>query len=371
MKSIKLKSLLPITEQAPQPPLPDLGAPMGGAPVPPPAQPGLNAGDPNNPQQPETPPTPDTSPTPENPSEYDFTKDFRAFEDKKNKAESDAKKVLLEKMNGRLLNKTIVANASRGYGQPKTDYTIKNVKKISVEFWYKDYVVIATDENDKKYFLTPGINIKIEGEGSEPAPGGKEEEKPEQNDASGGEPSDEENPQQPAPQGGTPPPQPEPQENPNGEAPQDAPAPKPQAKPAPKPGQPQVPGEEEDEEQPPKKLQEAAGLPILWSRNKGMKIIPEIVQRNIGKFFEDQCGIHDIKKYIKKTQMTEINDRGRCTHYYELEIPNSELGVNFSPRDLMLEFKFYRDRNSNHSIKIEPVGRHYIFEINLKNEYYI
>ena len=57
-------------------------------------------------------------------------------------------------MNERILNKTIVANASRGYGQPKTDYTIKAIKKISVEFWYKDYVVIATDENDKKYFLT-------------------------------------------------------------------------------------------------------------------------------------------------------------------------------------------------------------------------
>ena len=154
--SIKLRKLLNLTEQAPQPPLGDPAAPVA-APVAPPT--GQNAGGLDTPEAP-TPetPTPDTAPEPEDPSEYDFTRDFRAFEDKKNKAEADAKKVLLDKMNKRLLNKTIVANASRGYGQPKTDYTIENVKKISVEFWYKDYVVIATDANDKKYFLTPGIN---------------------------------------------------------------------------------------------------------------------------------------------------------------------------------------------------------------------
>jgi hypothetical protein len=162
--------LLNLTEQAPQPPAMSPAAPVP-APIAPPQ--GMSAGVPEAPA-PEIP-APETSPEPEDPSEYDFTRDFRAFEDKKNKAEAEAKKVLLDKMNKRLLNKTIVANSSRGYGQPKTDYTIENVKKISVEFWYKDYVVIATDQNDKKYFLTPGINIKIESEGSEPAPGGKEQ----------------------------------------------------------------------------------------------------------------------------------------------------------------------------------------------------
>ena len=144
-----------------------MGDPLAPAPAPVAPPQGMNAG--GQDQQATPPPTPDTSPEPEDPGEYDFTKDFRAFEDKKNKAEADAKKVLLDKMNERLLSKTIVANASRGYGQPKTDYTIKAVKKVSVEFWYKDYVVIVADENDKKYFLTPGINIKIEGEGSAPA----------------------------------------------------------------------------------------------------------------------------------------------------------------------------------------------------------
>jgi len=171
MSRIRLKNLLNLTEQAPQAPMPDMmGAPVA-APVAPP--PGMNAGQPD--QQPPTPETPETGPQPEDPNEYDFTKDFREFEDKKNKAEAEAKKVVLDKMNEKLLNKTITANASRGYGQPKTDYTIKNVKKVSVEFWYKDYVVIASDENDKKYFLTPGINVKIEGVGSEPAPAGQEQ----------------------------------------------------------------------------------------------------------------------------------------------------------------------------------------------------
>ena len=165
---IKLRNLLNLTEQAPV--APPTGDPTMAPPATTAAPAGMNAG---GMEEPETPPTPDTSPEPEDPNEYDFTKDFRAFEDKKNKAEADAKKVLMDKMNERLLGKTIIANSSRGYGQPKTDYTIKNVKKISVEFWYKDYVVIASDENDKKYFLTPGINIKIEqGEGEDvPAPG--------------------------------------------------------------------------------------------------------------------------------------------------------------------------------------------------------
>ena len=162
---IKMRNLLNLTEQAP---MPDLGM---GAPVAAPVAPPSTGTDPNQ-QQPQTPP--DTGPQPEDPGEYDFTKDFREFEDKKNKAEAEAKKVVLDKMNEKLMGKTIVANASRGYGQPKTDYTIKNVKKVSVEFWYKDYVVIVSDENEKKYFLTPGINVKIEGSGSEAAPGGQE-----------------------------------------------------------------------------------------------------------------------------------------------------------------------------------------------------
>lgn len=159
---MKLRSLINLTEQAPvAPPMAD---PMAGAPVAAPMAPPAAMGQP--PVAP--PPSPDTTPTPEDPSEYDWTKDFREFEDAKNKAESEGKKKLLDIMNEKIMGKTIVANASRGYGQPKTDYTIEGIKKVSVEFWYKDYVVIVADKNDKKYFLTPGINIKIEQGGESP-----------------------------------------------------------------------------------------------------------------------------------------------------------------------------------------------------------
>ena len=211
MSRIKLRQLLNLTEQAPQPPM---GDPLSPAPAP-----VTTTRYEHRRQCSQTPPaTPDTSPEPEDPGEYDFTKDFRAFEDKKNKAEADAKKVLLDKMNERLLSKTIVANASRGYGQPKTDYTIKAVKKVSVEFWYKDYVVIVSDENDKKYFLTPGINIKIESEGSEPAPGGEQPPIPGQEDQQAAP-----TPEQPGGQetpNGTPPPAQEPEGEPQGVTPQ-------------------------------------------------------------------------------------------------------------------------------------------------------
>jgi hypothetical protein len=157
--SIKLRKLLNLTEQAPQPQV--------AAPVPAPVAP---SGAPEGPEEPITPDpaASDSAPTPNDPSEYDFTRDFRAFEDAKNKAEAAAKKKLLDKMNQMLLGKKIIANASRGYGQPKTDYTINKVKKVSVEFWYKDWVVIVSDENDKKFFLTTGVNIKIEQASAEP-----------------------------------------------------------------------------------------------------------------------------------------------------------------------------------------------------------
>jgi len=156
---IKLKSMLNITEQAPQP-MPAIG----GAPQPMQAPAPLATADqPSIPEEPTTPePDTDTTPSPEDPGEYDWTKDFRAFEDAKNKAESQAKKKLIDKMNKQLVGKKVTTNASRGYGQPKTDHTIEQVKKLSVEFWYKEWVVILQDENDKKYFLTPGVNIKIE-----------------------------------------------------------------------------------------------------------------------------------------------------------------------------------------------------------------
>ncbi len=377
MSRIKLRNLLNLTEQAPQPP------PMGGdmAPAPAPAQPGMNAG---QPEQPATPPTPDTSPEPEDPGEYDFTKDFRAFEDKKNKAEADAKKVLVDKMNERLLGKTIVANASRGYGQPKTDYTIKNVKKISVEFWYKDYVVIASDENDKKYFLTPGINIKIEQgaeqgapEGSQPPTAGGQEE-PEAETPSGGQESPN-NGQPPIPSAETEPEaqgQGQPQQATQADAEPEQPvAPNqeaPQQTAAPTNGKPNSVPQEDPRLKKKKKMGVAEN-----EENGGVRmesIPPEMVQQNLGNFFAEFLGLRkiDLTPYVRKAESSGRNTDGGYYTEYVLEIPKQLLGNNFDARDFSLEFRNY-ERNSGGpgqpfsrgNVDVQERGRFYTFRFSL------
>lgn len=341
MSQIKLKSLLKLTEQAPQPPVGDLS----GATVPAPAMPaGINAGGQLPPPAPETDTQP-ASPEPEDPAEYDFTRDFRAFEDKKNKAESDSKKVLLDKMNKRLLNKNIVANASRGYGQPKTDYTINSVKKISVEFWYKDYVVIVTDDKDKKYFLTPGINIKIEGDGSEAAPAGNEQ------PAGGEEQAPGENPASPVPQAPTSDAAPtngNPAPEQNGPAAQQPPANPavPQAQPEP---------EEEDPNNPKKKVPTAESL-----QRDLNKFLTEFMSSQV----KDENGHVDFAPYIIES-LTEGKTTKKIT--CKLLIPENHMVRNLDVRDVRLSAIDATGKNkygqySKGSVDIRRNGRYYILE---------
>jgi len=358
---MKLRNLLNLTEQAPLPPMADPAAPVA-APV---APPGMDAGGIESPT-PETP-TPDTAPEPEDPSEYDFTRDFRSFEDKKNKAESEAKKALLDKMNKRLLNKTIVANASRGYGQPKTDYTIENVKKISVEFWYKDYVVIATDANDKKYFLTPGINIKIESAGSEPAPGA--------------EPKSQEDPQaqgQQPPAGEEVPNLPQGPETGNGPAGKEGePAGQPPAAPAQAPAAgaqppaPEVPAPAPQQPAPP------TGVPQPDPLKKKKKLPPvaEWIQTDLNafltEFMSDEVknnGRVNFIPYLKEA--TKVLAEGvnankiRC----RLVIPQNHMIPLVENRDIKLAAvdsmrqKTYYGQYSKGSVDISKSGRYYLLE---------
>lgn len=358
MSRIKLKSLLNLTEQAPQPSLGDLG----GTPVPaalPPS--GVNAGQPPETSTPAPVDTQPTSPEPEDPSEYDFTRDFRAFEDKKNKAESDAKKILLDKMNKRLLSKTIVANASRGYGQPKTDYTISNVKKISVEFWYKDYVVIATDDKDKKYFLTPGINVKIEGNGSQPAPdsnqtGSEENNQIPQDNAS---PS----PESPETDGGNEPqtvgqPATQGTEVPNQQTPV-APVPDQNTQPT-VPGQPNP--EQPDDEDPTKPKKKS--LPVA-----------EFLQRDLNLFLLEFM-IDDVKNengkinflpYISEASRVLSENIGSSTYKCKLFIPENHMVRNVDVRDIRLSAIDKTQKNacgqySKGSVDISRNGRYYLLE---------
>ena len=370
MKRIKLRNLLNLTEQAPQPPAMSPAAPVP-APVAPPQ--GMNAGLPEQPT-PETP-APETSPEPEDPSEYDFTRDFRAFEDKKNKAEAEAKKILLDKMNKRLLNKTIVANSSRGYGQPKTDYTIENVKKISVEFWYKDYVVIATDANDKKYFLTPGINIKIESEGSQAAPGkeeqpaaGQEEvppqEKPAGQPPAGGEESpNTASPSAPAgdekPSAEEQPPKAVPQVNTQEPAPM---APQTVPKTAPAPAKP-APVEPEPEEDPRKKKKKIQPV-VEWLQKDLNTFLVEFMSDNV----KNENGKVNFIPYIKDATRTLVEGVNATKVKFSLLIPENHMINHVDNRELKLAAidslrkQTRYGQYSQGSVDIVKNGRYYLLE---------
>jgi len=363
MSRIKLRELLNLTEQAPQAPMPDLGGAPVAAPVAPPST-GMNAGLPD--QQPPTPETPETGPQPEDPGEYDFTKDFREFEDKKNKAEAEAKKVVLDKMNEKLMGKTVVANASRGYGQPKTDYTIKNIKKVSVEFWYKDYVVIAQDENEKKYFLTPGINIKIEGTGSEPAPGGQED-VPQAQPAADAQP-------QPAGAG---------EEAPNmpqvgatagtGTEPAGPPAETPQTATGTEPA-PAQPGAPQAQQTTPQDM----GVPQQEIPPKKKKKVPvaEFVQRDLntilGEFMSDGVknneGVVNFLPYIKESNRILAEVAGATKVQCRLLIPENHMASKVDLREIQLSAvdtlrqKTYYGQYSKGYINLAKNGRYYLLE---------
>ena len=366
MKRIKLRNLLNLTEQAPQPPAMSPAAPVP-APVAPPQ--GMSAGLPPETPAPEAP-APETSPEPEDPSEYDFTRDFRAFEDKKNKAEAEAKKVLLDKMNKRLLNKTIVANSSRGYGQPKTDYTIENVKKISVEFWYKDYVVIATDANDKKYFLTPGINIKIESEGSQAAPGkeeqpaaGPEETPPQEKPAGAEEAPNTASPSAPAgneekPSAEEQPPQAVPQVNTQEPAPM---APQKVPKTAPAPAEPApVEPEPEDPRKKKKKIQPVAE----WLQKDLNTFLVEFMSDNV----KNENGKVNFIPYIKETTKMLAEGVDATKVKFNLLIPENHMINRVDNRELKLAAvdslrkQTRYGQYSKGSVDITKNGRYYLLE---------
>jgi hypothetical protein len=373
---IKLKELLNVTEQAPQPPQ--------SAPVPAQAAPTSAP----TPQEPTPAAAPDTAPSPEDPSEYDFTRDFRAFEDTKNKAEAAAKKKLLDKMNKMMLGKKVVANASRGYGQPKTDYTIDNVKKVSVEFWYKDWVVIVSDENDKKFFLTPGINIKIETGGAAVEPGAVEP---------AGQEAPNEPPKAPAPA----PPVPEPEAPTEEPAAPEAPAPEPPAPEAPAPEPAAEPEPRAPQGQPAAPAQPAKPEPTPPPLKKKKKVVPppapvaeeaddadkgaaieagetllekEDAQRDLARLFANFTNRRqfDVRPFVTRARTSGRDQDGMYNTQYRLRIPVDVLGKDFDIKEFQL---FVRDEEYNSggagqpfsrgSVSVQPAGRTYIFTFDL------
>ena len=95
-------------------------------------------------------------------NEYSPAFDFNDFETKLAQATETAKNNFQEKLMQKVGGQKVMIRASKGYGQPKKDYTI-NVSSVSIDFYYERYVVIFKDEKDKEYFLETGMKIKILG----------------------------------------------------------------------------------------------------------------------------------------------------------------------------------------------------------------
>jgi hypothetical protein len=116
-------------------------------------------------EQPAAPPTPPPAAQPsgqDSAAEYSPAFDFNDFETRLAQATETAKNNFQEKLMQKVGGKKVMIRASKGYGQPKKDYTI-NVTGVSIDFYYERYVVIFKDEKDKEYFLETGMKIKILG----------------------------------------------------------------------------------------------------------------------------------------------------------------------------------------------------------------
>jgi len=331
---IKLKGLIKINEQGEVPTSPQPPAAPGAAPTPEPTVPDASA------QSPE-PPVAGTG-------EYDFTKDFKEFEDTSNKAKTDAKKKFLDKLNGSVVGKKVTTNASRGYGQPQKDYTIDSVAKGSVDWYYSKNVVVLTDNNGKEYFLTPGVNIKIDASVAAPEAGQPDQEQPDAEVPKAA-------PSAPEPQEPSGSPTPEPGASaPGNEAPSgpaavpEPPTAKVAAAKIPVP--PQNP-EEPEEEKP------------LKEYTQNSRIVKDI-KDSLSEFFVNE----DIRlnKYVKSSKTKVNKDSLNVISEYKMEIPHGLFKQQIDLREMKLNLvNGLRNRfqPSENIIEIESVGKNYLFTI--------
>ena len=355
---ISLKKLL--KEQAPAlmpDPLAAGGPPMDQTPT---------APDVSQSQEPEESPEekPDEEgPAPTNANEYDFTQDFQAFENETNKAKNDAKKEFIEKMAPKVVGKKVTVNASRGYGQPQKDYEIEKVKKATVDWYYNKNIVVFTDENGKEYFLTPGVDVKIEG-----APAPEPESEPQKDvtaapptppgqEVPPAAPGGPEIPMTPAPAGG---------DVGLGAGEPDmsmstaAPAPAPTGAPTP----PAAPVPPEEDPLQPKKIQE-------WSRKKIQADAESfLIEYMAGHVKDPITDLVDFTQYIKKSSLKE--GKSHTIVNYTLEIPRSHMVYPLDSRDIQLTavnaFRSNNGRFGNNikksgTVNISKIGRNYLFEI--------
>lgn len=126
---------------------------------------------------------------------YDWTRDFDVFKNSLNAATETSKSRFEKALSGKVLNKSVLVRASKGYKQPIKDYTIKRVTGVNINDFYDDWVVVLKNEFNKEFFLTPGYKIKTMGAAVAAEPGAATAPVPEPKPA---EPT----PQKPNPQAG-------------------------------------------------------------------------------------------------------------------------------------------------------------------------
>jgi hypothetical protein len=105
---------------------------------------------------------------------YDWTRDFDLFKNTLNSTTEQAKSKFEKALASKIMNKSVVVRASRGYKQPVKDYTISRVTGVNINDFYDDWVVVLKNENNKEHFLTAGYKIKVVGSGIAPEPGAAE-----------------------------------------------------------------------------------------------------------------------------------------------------------------------------------------------------
>lgn len=102
---------------------------------------------------------------------YDWTRDFDTFKTTVNTATEQAKTRFEKSLGMKVLNKSVLVRASKGYKQPVKDYTLNRVSAVNINDYYEDWVVVLKNESNKEYFLTPGYKIKVLGTAVSPEPG--------------------------------------------------------------------------------------------------------------------------------------------------------------------------------------------------------
>lgn len=101
---------------------------------------------------------------------YNVAKDFQTFTTKVDAEEENARKELDGTLTKSLLNKEVVARASKGAaGQVEKDYTL-TVKAVDITYLKDKYYIILKGSDKKDYYINTGFKVKILGAGKSDTP---------------------------------------------------------------------------------------------------------------------------------------------------------------------------------------------------------